>query len=126
MSSDQKHVKKRGGTFSRKQLTIIQQYLQTGELPSKESLLDISCLSNGRSGRFKTICRRFILVDDKVTHVSGKCVVPKEDFICEIAKAHKGETGEPHLNFEKTLKKVLYTNNCKTKSKSIMLDPWSC
>jgi predicted metal-binding protein len=48
MSSDQKHVKKRGGTFSRKQLTIIQQYLQTGELPSKESLLDISCLSNGQ------------------------------------------------------------------------------
>ena len=109
MSSDQKHVKKRGGTFTRKQLTIIQQYLQTGELPYNESLLDISFMSNDQSGRFKAICRRLILVDDKVTHVSGKTIIPKEDFICEIGKAHKGETGEPHLNFEKTLKKVLYS-----------------
>lgn len=116
MSSHQgsRRFSKRGGKFTRSQLEIVRKYLQTKENPDRHSLLNAKfewdSSSDGPLVRFKTACKRLCLNDENMLiHITGKIVIPVEEFISTIQRAHKGEKEDEHLHFSGTLKRLSET-----------------
>ena len=109
--SSENQAKQRGGAFTCSQIEIIRKYLQTRIMPPVETMYDadFACdnSSLGVHGRLKSASRRLYLSGDKLIHVTGKAVIPMEEFITEITKVHEGDVGEAHLNFQETLDKVI-------------------
>ncbi|XP_063440333.1 uncharacterized protein LOC134721335 isoform X1 [Mytilus trossulus] len=102
---------KRGGKFTRQQLEIVTNYLQTKENPDRHSLLNANfgwdSSSDGPLVRLKTACKRLSLNNENMLiHITGKNVIPVEEFISTIQRAHKGEKEDEHLHFSETLKRL--------------------